>query len=81
MRSFVLTYRERGFWGGVALQGAKRMAKKAGTPFRRFSAPSGATVLVGRNNRQNDELSTKVAAPNDVWMHARLVPGAHVVLR
>ena len=38
-------------------------------------------VLVGRNNRQNDELTHKVARPTDVWLHARGVPGAHVLLR
>ena len=38
-------------------------------------------MLVGRNNRQNDELTHRVARPTDVWMHARGVPGAHVLLR
>ena len=38
-------------------------------------------VLVGRNNRSNDELTHKVARPIDVWMHARGVAGAHVLLR
>lgn len=39
--------------------------------FRRFTSPGGLQVLVGRSSRQNDELSTKVACPGDVWMHAR----------
>lgn len=38
-------------------------------------------VLVGRNNKQNDELTNKVAKARDVWMHARGCPGAHVLLR
>lgn len=38
-------------------------------------------VLVGRNNKQNDELTNKVAKTGDVWMHARGCPGAHVLLR
>ena len=38
-------------------------------------------VLVGRNNKQNDELTTRVAKAGDVWMHARGCPGAHVLLR
>ncbi|GFH17476.1 NFACT-R_1 domain-containing protein, partial [Haematococcus lacustris] len=38
-------------------------------------------VLVGRNNRQNDELSNKVANPDDLWMHLRGRPGSHTVLR
>lgn len=38
-------------------------------------------VLVGRNNKQNDELTNRVAKAGDVWMHARGFPGAHVLLR
>lgn len=33
----------------------------AGSPFRLFTSPAGLQILIGRNNRQNDELSTKVA--------------------
>ena len=66
---------------------ARKAAKKGGDRggvdggFRAFTSPSGLTVLVGRNNRENDELSTRVAAPGDVWLHARGVPGSHTVLR
>jgi predicted ribosome quality control (RQC) complex YloA/Tae2 family protein len=49
--------------------------------YRRYESPGGLTVLVGRNSRQNDELTMKKAQPSDVWMHARGVPGAHVLLR
>lgn len=38
-------------------------------------------MLVGRNNKQNDELTNRVAKAGDVWMHARGFPGAHVLLR
>jgi predicted ribosome quality control (RQC) complex YloA/Tae2 family protein len=49
--------------------------------FRRYTSPSGFAVLIGRNSRQNDELSCKLAQGGDVWMHARGVPGAHLLLR
>ena len=49
--------------------------------YRRYATPGGLAVLVGRNSRQNDELTTRLAQPGDVWMHARGVPGAHVLLR
>lgn len=65
----------------VLVQATQKAARRQGPPFRRFTTPSGLPVLVGRNNRQNDELSIKVAREQDVWMHARHVPGAHVVLR
>lgn len=46
----------------------------------RFEAPDGFTVLVGRNNIQNDELSFKKATKNDYWFHVQKAPGSHVVL-
>jgi len=41
----------------------------------------GWTVLAGRNNRENDQLTHRSAAPNDIWFHAHGYAGAHVVLR
>ncbi len=41
----------------------------------------GHEVLVGRNNRENDSLTMRIARPDDVWMHAKGIPGAHVVVR
>lgn len=50
-------------------------------PARSFTSPGGFRVLVGRSARQNDQLTFKVAAPDDFWFHARERAGAHVVLR
>jgi len=47
---------------------------------RRFTSPDGFTVWVGRNAAQNEDLTFKRAAPDDAWLHARGVPGAHVVI-
>ena len=44
-------------------------------------SPSGFRVLWGRNNRQNDEISTKILKNGDFWFHAKGAPGAHVVLK
>ena len=41
----------------------------------------GFEVLVGKGARQNDELTTKVAAPHDFWLHAAGYAGSHVVIR
>lgn len=46
-----------------------------------FTTPEGYTVLVGRSARLNDEITFRRAAADDLWFHARGVPGAHVVLR
>lgn len=44
------------------------------------TSPGGFEILVGRNSKQNEALLRR-GAPDDVWLHARGVPGAHVVLR
>nr|WP_072514194.1 NFACT RNA binding domain-containing protein [Ndongobacter massiliensis] len=46
-----------------------------------FTSPSGLRVLVGRNNRQNDRLTLRVADKDDFFLHAKDIPGAHVILR
>ena len=52
--------------------GDRRGAVAGGSrDFRRYESPSGFAVLVGRNSRQNDDLSMRLANPGDVWMHAR----------
>jgi len=49
-------------------------------PFRRFDLGGGFEVWVGKNARQNDELTFHTAQKYDLWMHARGVPGSHTVL-
>jgi predicted ribosome quality control (RQC) complex YloA/Tae2 family protein len=44
-------------------------------------SPDGWEIWVGRGSRQNDELTFRRARPSDWWLHARGVPGAHVVVR
>ncbi len=41
----------------------------------------GFLLLVGKNNRQNDYLTMKMARENDIWLHAKDIPGAHVIIR
>jgi predicted ribosome quality control (RQC) complex YloA/Tae2 family protein len=50
-------------------------------PFRRFTSTDGLPVFVGRNARENDELTFGLANGDDLWLHARGVPGSHVVVR
>ena len=45
----------------------------------RFTSPSGRTILVGKNNLQNDKL-TGTAQPEEVWLHAKDMPGSHVII-
>ncbi len=48
---------------------------------RTFRAPGGRTVLAGKSGPGNDRVTFRLASPDDIWLHARDVPGAHVVLR
>jgi hypothetical protein len=48
---------------------------------RRYLTGRGLPVLVGRNARENHHLTFRVARAEDLWLHARDVPGSHVVLR
>lgn len=61
----------------------KRLPKQqpSGPTFRRYLVAGGLTVLVGKNAKQNDELTTKFAKKEDIWLHARGVAGSHVVLQ
>ena len=51
------------------------------TEFYRYQTPSGLELLVGRNNRQNDLLTFRVAGDYDLWFHTQEIPGSHVLLR
>ncbi|MCG0276947.1 MAG: NFACT family protein [Thermanaeromonas sp.] len=55
-------------------------SKKAFEPLKVISS-DGFTILIGKNNRQNDLLSLKVADDEDIWLHAKDVPGSHVIIR
>jgi predicted ribosome quality control (RQC) complex YloA/Tae2 family protein len=48
---------------------------------RLYTSSEGWAVLVGRTGRDNARLTFKIAAPEDFWLHALGVPGAHVVVR
>lgn len=48
---------------------------------REYKVADGFTVLVGRNNRQNDMLTLKLSHKNDLWFHTKDIPGSHTVLQ
>ena len=48
---------------------------------RRYLSTDGYEILVGRAARDNDNLTFRVAQPNDLWMHTGDYPGSHVVVR
>ncbi len=59
--------------------GKKRM-KQGKLPPMRFESTDGYPIYVGRNNKQNDELTFKLARKDDIWCHASKVHGSHVII-
>ena len=89
-----LTAIEAGTWtppaptpsaGHAAPRTAARKTSASGEqrrgPFRRFTSMDGLPIFVGRNARENDELTFELAKSDDLWLHARGTPGSHVVVR
>ena len=58
----------------------KRKVKQSKLPPMRFESTDGYPIYVGRNNRQNDELTFKSARKDDIWCHASKVHGSHVII-
>ena len=59
--------------------GKKRMKIQKSQPMR-FESTDGYPIYVGRNNRQNEELTFKAARKDDIWLHASKVHGSHVII-
>lgn len=62
-------------------QKPKRKKKITEKNLNKFRISSGKTVLVGKNNLQNDWLTLKKANKNDIWFHVKNIPGSHVILQ
>lgn len=61
-----------------SVSGRKRQPRRV--PYREFLLGT-VRVLVGKSSRDNDELTMKIARPQDLFLHARGVPGSHVILQ
>lgn len=74
-------------WVSGALLRSEQKEKKAKAqpaerlPYRLYRTSGGLEVRVGRTSKDNDRLTFGNCLPSDVWLHARSVPGSHVVLR
>lgn len=66
---------------------AKTTTSKKSKPEQKISPPlkfissDNLTILVGKNNRQNDYLTMRLAKEKDVWLHTKEIPGSHVVIK
>ena len=61
-------------------RGKKQSGFQRASKPREFRSSAGLRILVGRNNRQNDRLTTKDADKRDIWLHTQKIHGSHVIL-
>ncbi len=70
---------EQSFFGDVGR--GKPKGKPAPTGPRHFTAIDGSTILVGRSEAENDQVTFRMANGNDYWFHVQGMPGSHVVVK
>ena len=63
-----------------AIPGRRKGKEPPRRPYRVFLSANGDRILVGKGGRDNDETTLKVAGPNDIFLHVRGTPGAHVIV-
>lgn len=54
---------------------------KPGTDMRKFTSCQGKLIIVGKNNKQNDYLTLRLADNEDLWFHTKDIPGSHVLIK
>jgi predicted ribosome quality control (RQC) complex YloA/Tae2 family protein len=72
------TLQAKGYWRGKP---AQRIAGGGKSAPLRVVTSDGFVIWVGRNSRQNEIVTFDKGSPNDLWLHARDVPGAHVIVK
>lgn len=67
---------------GYLKKGRNSSVDKSAKPLQplKFKSKDGFDIWVGRNNLQNDRLTLKTANGNDLWLHTKDIPGAHVIV-
>jgi predicted ribosome quality control (RQC) complex YloA/Tae2 family protein len=70
--------------GGYIRDRKKRNGKKMNNVkpvLDHYQSSDGTEIIVGKNNKQNDYLTNKLAARDEIWLHTKDIPGSHVVIR
>lgn len=67
---------EQGYIRAVRLKGKPPKSN----PPSEYLSSDGYTILLGRNNKQNDKLTMKTAAKTDIWLHTHNIPGSHAII-
>lgn len=70
---------EAGIIKGKVNRKQKEQPKKS--RYLKYLSSDGYEILVGKNNRQNDEITFKLSSKNDLWLHVKDIPGSHTILK
>lgn len=71
---------EEGYLKNKQQRGNKKL-KPSKPSIEHYQASDGTEILVGKNNKQNDYLTNKLAARDEIWLHTKDIPGSHVIIR
>ncbi len=66
--------------GYIKSQSNPKKQKQTQNKFLEYESQEGYKILVGKNNKQNDILTTSLASKQDLWFHVKNIPGSHVVV-
>nr|WP_106784099.1 NFACT RNA binding domain-containing protein [Lysinibacillus timonensis] len=66
--------------GYLRMRASKKKKKPTKPEPEKFVSSSGIAISVGKNNKQNDYLTFKIAKKTDIWLHTKDIPGSHVVI-
>lgn len=66
--------------GYLKMRNSKRKKKPTKPSPEQFVSSSGIPISVGKNNKQNDYLTFKIAKKTDIWLHTKDIPRSHVVI-
>lgn len=72
---------ELGKVGYLRSKNNSKKETKLTTKPHEFVSSNGFKISVGKNNKQNDHLTLKVASNEDIWMHTKNIPGSHVIIK
>jgi predicted ribosome quality control (RQC) complex YloA/Tae2 family protein len=61
--------------------GKEKKKKTVKATYKTYLSSDGYEILVGKNNYQNDTLTLKIASNKDIWLHTKIIPGSHVIIR
>jgi predicted ribosome quality control (RQC) complex YloA/Tae2 family protein len=72
--------REQGYFKKQVRQKKGKNKPKKPVP-EKYTSSDGTAILVGKNNKQNEYVTTKLAHKEDIWLHTKDIPGSHVIIR